>query len=182
MPARELVLPLRDGLGLAELGHLVQRLGEIGAVHHRDAGNVVAHAGGVGVLPDVGALADLLDDVLFVAELRAVEDVDLESAVGALGDALGPGEEAFVVGLARAQHVIELEREGLGRLRDRDRAVDRQEGKRRIQRQQRSCHARHDQVLPCSRFRLPIAVSPLTGVAAAIVWTVRQRSQSILIC
>jgi hypothetical protein len=41
---------------------------------------------------------------------RAVEDVDLQAALGARLDRLGPGEEALVVGLLRAEHVVELER------------------------------------------------------------------------
>ena len=71
MLGRQFLLPLDDGRRLAQLGHLLQRLDEIRPVHHGDARHVVAHARRVGVLADVGALADLLDDVLFLAELRA---------------------------------------------------------------------------------------------------------------
>ena len=80
---RELLLPLHHRGRLAQLGDFLQRLGEVGAVHHRDAGHVVAHARRVGVLADVRAGADLLEDVFLLAELGAMEDIDLESALGA---------------------------------------------------------------------------------------------------
>ena len=46
-----------------------------------------------------------------------VEDLDLQAALGALLDALRPVREALVIGLLRAEHMIELERVGLLRLR-----------------------------------------------------------------
>jgi hypothetical protein len=67
-------------------------------------------AGRVGVLADVRALADLLEDVLLLAERRAVEHLDLQGALGALLDRLGPVLEARVVGLLGAEHMVELER------------------------------------------------------------------------
>ena len=107
--ARQLFLPLEDRRRLAQLGHVLEGLDEVGAVHHRDAGHVVAHARRVGVLADVGAGADLLEDVLLLAELRAVEHVDLESALGARLDRLGPFHEPVVVRLLRSQHVVEFQ-------------------------------------------------------------------------
>jgi hypothetical protein len=115
--AGKLILPLEHARRLAQLRDFFQRLGEVGAVHHGDVRHVVAEARGVGVLPQVRTLADLLDDVFFLAQLRAVEDLDLQPALGALLDALAPADESLVVRLLRPEHVVELEREGLGCLR-----------------------------------------------------------------
>ncbi|MBM0206742.1 hypothetical protein JNW90_29810 [Micromonospora sp. STR1s_5] len=72
-----------------------------------------AEPGGVRVLADRRALAHLLDDILLHAELRRVEDLDLQPALGALVDALRPVLEAAMEGLVRAEHMVQPQREGL---------------------------------------------------------------------
>ena len=53
------------------------------------------------------------------AELGRVEDLDRQPALGAFADGLRPFLEAVVIGLLRPEHMIELERELLLRLRAR---------------------------------------------------------------
>ena len=146
--ARQVLLPARDGRRLAQLRHIVERLHEIGAIHHGNAGHVIAHTRGVGVLADVGALPNLLDDVLFPAELCGMEDVDLDAALGPLLDPFGPVHEALVIGLLGAEHMIELEGIRLRRLRRRDRRVESHEAKRRRERQHHHLQRSHRSLRP----------------------------------
>ena len=137
---REFFLPFQDGRRLAQPGDLFERLDEIGPVHHGDAGDVVAHPRGIGVLADIGALPDLLDDVFLAAELRGMEHLDLDAAIGALLDGLGPLQESLVVGLLGAEHVIEFQRECFRRLRQGVRTVERPKGKRSARHHSRILH------------------------------------------
>src|SRR5690606_11668771 len=82
-------------------------LHEIRTVHDGDPGHIVAETCRVRVLTDIGALADLLDDILLHAKLGTVEDFDGEPSIGPLLDALGPFEEALMEGLARSHTVNE---------------------------------------------------------------------------
>jgi hypothetical protein len=95
---------------LRQLPYLFQGIGEVWPVHHGNAWNVVAETRRIRVLADICALANLLDDVFFDAELGAVEHLDLQAAIRPLLDALRPVLKALVIRLRRRQNVVEAQR------------------------------------------------------------------------
>jgi hypothetical protein len=115
----KLLLPFDDRGRFGELGDFIQRLDEIGPVHHRHALHIVAKTRRVRVLADIGALAHLLDDVFLDAELGAMEDLDLQPALGPLLHPLGPFLKAGVIRLGGGENMIEAQREILGQGRRR---------------------------------------------------------------
>jgi hypothetical protein len=104
----ELVKKTLDGRRLREFCHFRKILGKIRAIQASDPGDIVAHTGGVGILSDIRARPDLLDNVFFNAKLGAVEDLNLKTAFCFLPNRFCPIRKSLVIRLFLTQHVVKF--------------------------------------------------------------------------